>query len=141
MELNVLQPTNPDFDLIGGGPGVDRLVEAFYRNMDQRPDARAIRAMHADDLEPTRKILKLYLREWLGGPKDYSSQRGHPRLRRRHAGFAIGPAERDAWLGCMNAALDEVVTEPSFRDKLKSSFHKLADWVRNDLENEHDKHR
>ncbi len=73
MEADVLQPTNPDFDLIGGGPGVDRLVEAFYRNMDQRPDARSIRAMHADDLEPTRKILKLYLREWLGGPKDYSS--------------------------------------------------------------------
>ncbi len=141
MELNVLQSTNTDFDLIGAAPGVDRLVDAFYRNMDQRRDAQTIRAMHADDLEPTRKILKLYLREWLGGPKDYSSQRGHPRLRMRHVGFAIGPAERDAWLGCMNAALDEVINEPGFRNTLKSSFDKLANWLRNDLENEHDKHR
>jgi hemoglobin len=41
----------------------------------------------------------------------------------------------------MNAALDEVVPEPFLRGRLKSAFHKLADWLRNDLENEHDKHR
>lgn len=141
MELKVVQKTNSDFEAIGGAPAIARLVEAFYRNMDSRVDARDIRAMHAVDLEPTRTILKLYLAEWLGGPADYSRRRGHPRLRQRHMKFAIGPAERDAWLASMNAALDEVVTEANLRNRLKGAFHKLADWLRNDLENEHDKHR
>jgi hemoglobin len=140
MEAKVLQPINPDFDLIGRAAAVDSLVDAFYRNMDLRPQARTIRAMHAGDLEPTKAILKLYLREWLGGPAEYTARRGHPRLRQRHIHFPIGPAERDAWLACMNSALDETVSEPSLRDRLKRSFHKLADWFRNDLENEHDKH-
>jgi hemoglobin len=140
METEVLQPTNPDFDSIGGAAAVDGLVEAFYRNMDRRPDTRTIRAMHAADLGPTQAILKLYLREWLGGPAEYSARRGHPRLRKRHSHFSIGPAERDAWLGCMNSALDETVSEPALRDRLKRSLAKLADWFRNDLENEHDKH-
>ncbi|VTZ27953.1 Globin [Methylocella tundrae] len=141
MELEVAQKPSSDFEVIGGAPAIDRLVEAFYRNMDSRADARDIRAMHAADLEPTKNILKLYLGEWLGGPAEYSKQRGHPRLRQRHMRIPIGPAERDAWLACMNAALDEVVTEANLRDRLKGAFHKLADWLRNDLENEHDKHR
>ncbi len=140
MELKVSTQRSPDFDLIGGEDGVDRLVEAFYRNMDLRPQARTIRAMHANDLGPTKAILKLYLREWLGGPAEYSARRGHPRLRQRHGHLPIGPAERDAWLGCMNAALDEVASDLILRDKLKGAFEKLADWLRNDLGNEHDKH-
>jgi hemoglobin len=140
MEAKVLQPINPDFDLIGGAAAVDNLVDAFYRNMDLRPQAQTIRAMHSDDLEPTKAILKLYLREWLNGPAEYTARRGHPRLQHRHIHFPIGPVERDAWLACKNSALDETVSEPSLRDRLKRSFHKLADWFRNDLENEHDKH-
>ena len=131
---------NPDFDLIGGDEAVDRLVEAFYRNMDSREEARNIRAMHAQDLGPTKAILKLYLSEWLGGPAEYSMRRGHPRLRRRHGHLAIGAAERDAWLGCMKAALDEAAPDPILKERLKGAFEKLADWLRNDLENEHDKH-
>lgn len=129
-----------DFELIGGAVAVDRLVESFYGHMDARPEARAIRAMHADDLGSTRAVLKLYLAEWLGGPAAYSQRRGHPRLRMRHMKFAIGPRERDAWLSCMNAALDDVVAEPALRNRLKGAFLKLADWLRNDPENAHDKH-
>ena len=140
MEVKLSQPRSSEFDLIGGDAVVDRLVEAFYRNMDSRPDAQTIRAMHAGDLGPTKAILKLYLREWLGGPASYSAQRGHPRLRQRHGHLAIGPAERDAWLGCMNAALDEEASDPILRERLKGAFNKLADWLRNDLGNEHDKH-
>lgn len=130
-----------DFDRIGGADALDRLVEAFYRNMDERPDAQAIRAMHASDLGATKAVLKLYLAEWLGGPAEYSARRGHPRLRQRHGHLPIGPAERDAWLACMNAALDETAADPALRDRLKGAFGKLADWLRNDLGNEHDKHR
>lgn len=138
--MDALQSQKTPFHAIGGQATVDRLVETFYRNMDVLPQAQKIRAMHARDLGPTKAVLKLYLAEWLGGPKTYSEQRGHPRLRMRHMGFAIGPAERDAWMACMTGALDEVVDDVNLREKLKQSFAKLADWVRNDPDNEHDKH-
>ncbi|BBU61170.1 hypothetical protein MSC49_11050 [Methylosinus sp. C49] len=140
MTMDAVQSTKTAFDVIGGQEAIDRLVETFYRNMDELPQARGIRAMHAIDLGPTKAVLKLYLAEWLGGPKSYSEQRGHPRLRMRHMGFAIGPAERDAWMACMTGALDEVVDDVRLRDSLKQNFAKLADWLRNDPDNQHDKH-
>ncbi|KAF0209709.1 MAG: hypothetical protein FD172_3212 [Methylocystaceae bacterium] len=106
MTTTTIDHTVSIFDRIGGFDTVDRLVETFYRNMDELPEARGIRAVHADDLGPTRAILKVYLAEWLGGPKDYSAKKGHPRLRMRHGHLRIGPAERDAWMLCMNGALD-----------------------------------
>jgi hemoglobin len=127
------------FDDIGGAPTIDRLVEVFYRNMDTMEAAQGIRAMHAADLRPTKAILKLYLTEWLGGPKNYSASRGHPRLRMRHARFPIGPAERDAWLLCMNAALEECIENAMARGMIAKQLAGLADWMRNDPENAHDK--
>jgi hemoglobin len=75
------------FERIGGALTIDRLVEGFYRRMDVLPEAKGIRAMHAADLEPTKNVLKRYLCEWMGGPKLYSAEKGHPRLRQRHMGF------------------------------------------------------
>lgn len=64
-------------------------------------------------------------------PQRYSAERGHPRLRMRHAAFPIGVAERNAWLACMGAALDETGVEPVLRDELMQAFSRLADWLRN----------
>lgn len=130
---------NPHFERVGGAEAVSRLVDSFYRHMDTLPQAAGIRAMHEPDLGPTRATLKLFLAEWLGGPKDFSAQRGHPRLRMRHMPFTIGPAERDAWLACMQAALDEVVPDSALRAALMQSFFKTADWIRNDEGNPHDR--
>ncbi|WP_454720223.1 MULTISPECIES: group II truncated hemoglobin [Cupriavidus] len=127
--MRPMPPTH--YERLGGEPAIARLVEAFYRHMDTRPDARGIRAMHEPDLSRTRAVLVDYLCEWLGGPPRYSTQRGHPRLRMRHAGFAIGAAERDAWLACMRAALDETGTDAALRDELMPAFFKIADWMRN----------
>ena len=99
------------FERIGGAVVVDRLVEAFYRRMDVLPEAMTIRAMHAPNLGPVKNVLKRYLSEWTGGPKLYSPEKGHPRLRQRHMGFAIGNAERDAWLLCMRGALEETIAD------------------------------
>ena len=98
MTTTMLDNPPSIYDRIGGFDTIDRLVETFYRNMDALPEARGIRAAHADDLSPTRAILKVYLAEWLGGPKEYSAKKGHPRLRMRHGHLRIGPAERDAWM-------------------------------------------
>ncbi len=119
------------FELVGGQSGVDRIVEAFYARMDQLPEAQGIRALHPPDLSHTKAILKKYLAQWLGGPDLYSRERGHPRLRSRHLEFPIGAAERDAWMLCMQGALDEAGVPASLRGTLLEQFFKVADWMRN----------
>lgn len=119
------------FEYFGGQPVIDRLVESFYHRMDTLPEARGIRAMHTEDLAPITLVLKKYLAEWLGGPKHYSTERGHPMLRARHLPFSIGTAERDAWLLCMNGAIDEVLPPSVAREEIRAAITRLADWMRN----------
>jgi hemoglobin len=130
--------TASTFERIGGLPTVDRLVEAFYHRMDSLAEARTIRQMHDLDLGPVKTTLKRYLTEWMGGPKLYSPEKGHPRLRQRHMGFSIGAAERDAWLTCMAGALEETVADPGVRAEVYEAMAKLADWMRNQAGNPHD---
>jgi hemoglobin len=129
--LPLLQTRSPHFEMLGGEAVVVKLVDAFYRHMDTRGEAAGIRAMHGRDLTSTKAILVLYLCEWLGGPQAYSASQGHPRLRMRHGGFAIGVTERDAWLACMDAALNDIGAAPELQQTLMASFFKTADWMRN----------
>lgn len=126
------------FERIGGALTIDRLVEGFYRRMDDFPEAAGIRAMHEEDLGPTKAVLKRYLCEWLGGPKLYTPEKGHPRLRQRHMRFKIGEVERDAWLLCMKGALEETVADAEARQEIYALLAKLADWMRNQAGNPHD---
>lgn len=119
------------FERIGGSATVERLVDRFYERMDALPEAQMIRAMHAADLGLIRDVLKRYLTEWTGGPKLYSPEKGHPRLRQRHIGFAIGDAERDAWMLCMRGALEETVVDTAARQDFERALSGLADWMRN----------
>lgn len=126
------------FERLGGVVGIDRLVEAFYERMDTLPEAEDIRAMHPNDLSRIKKDLKRYLTEWTGGPKLYTPEKGHPRMRQRHMGFRIGNAERDAWLLCMRGALEATVEDVEARDAFYATVSKLADWMRNTAGNPHD---
>jgi hemoglobin len=126
------------FERIGGIVVIDRLVDSFYERMSTWPEARAIRAMHAGDLTSIKSVLKRYLTEWTGGPKLYSVEKGHPRLRQRHLGFSIGDTERDAWLLCMRGALASVIEDTQVRGELDTALTKLADWMRNQAGNPHD---
>jgi hemoglobin len=121
--------TNPHYARLGGGAAVERLVEAFYRHMGREPQAAGIWAMHRRELRHIQDVLVAYLCEWLGGPKLYSPQRGAPRLGRVHAAFAIGPAERDAWMLCMDRALDEVSDDAALKGELHRAFFKVADHL------------
>ncbi len=100
--------------------------------MDTLPEASQIRAMHEPDLSHTRQVLVKFLVEWLGGPKVYSAERGHPRLRQKHLHFSIGEAERDTWMQCMQRAMEDVVTDATLRQQLQQAFFKTADFIRND---------
>lgn len=128
------------FERLGGVPAIEQLVERFYALMDSLPEAAGIRAMHGPDLAPVKAVLVRFLTEWTGGPQAYSAERGHPRLRRKHLPFAIGSAERDAWMRCMAGALDSLVTDPELKDQLTRAFLKTADFIRNDKGSSHDHH-
>lgn len=125
---------NPHFLAIGGQPVIARLAQRFYHHMDTLEEARGIRALHPPDLAPVQEVFARFLVEWLGGPPVYSSERGHPRLRRRHIPFPIGVAERDAWMLCMHTALVEVVPDEALRAALETAFLRTADFMRNQPE-------
>ena len=83
------------------------------------------------DLRDARHRLTLFLAQYWGGPTTYSDERGHPRLRMRHAPFAIGPDERDRWLTHMRAALDRSRRNPTFGDAFEEYFAMAAESMRN----------
>ena len=99
--------------------------------MSTRPDAQPIRAMHPGDLTATKAVFTAYLCEWLGGPKQYSAERGPPRLRRAHQPFAIDPAASQAWLACMRQALVSTGVETDFREQLLAAFARITAHVQN----------
>ena len=94
------------FQAAGGVDGLTRLVDDFYRIMDELPEAATIRAMHPADLEMARDKLARFLCGWLGGPKRYDEKYGEIHIPRAHAHFRIGENERDAWLFCMEQAIE-----------------------------------
>jgi hemoglobin len=92
------------YDLLGGRPFFASLVAAFYEGV---AGDEVIRPMYPEaDLAPARERLQLFLEQYWGGPGTYSERRGHPRLRMRHASFAIDAAAAARWLGHMRAAVD-----------------------------------
>jgi hemoglobin len=100
-------PESPSFYAqIGGEPTFRKLVDEFYAGVAADP---LLRPLYPDaDLAAAAERLRLFLIQYWGGPGTYSAQRGHPRLRMRHAPFRVGPAERDAWLRHMRRAVDSL---------------------------------
>jgi len=90
------------YDKVGGQPFFDALVDRFYEGVAADP---VLRPLYPEDLTESRTHLALFLAQYWGGPPTYGELRGHPRLRMRHAPFAISTLERDAWLRHMRAAV------------------------------------
>jgi hemoglobin len=117
------------YDLIGGEPAFRRLVEVFYEGVATDPLLRPL--YPEQDLGPAADRLRMFLEQYWGGPRTYSDQRGHPRLRLRHAPFVIGPAERDAWLKHMRDAVDALDLTPEQERPLWEYFERAADFMIN----------
>lgn len=100
---------------MGGEQGVRKLVDLFYDAMETRPDAQTIREMHPGDLSLSRDKLAAFLTGWLGGPKRFRERWGPIRIPPAHAHLAIGTSERDAWLACMQEAVDAMEVAEDFR--------------------------
>ncbi|MCU0927600.1 MAG: group II truncated hemoglobin [Hydrogenophaga sp.] len=124
------KPATP-FEWIGGEARVRALADRFYDLMDIEPGYHELRIVHGNTLDDARQKLFWFLCGWLGGPSHYEDRFGHPRLRMRHMPFAIGIVERDQWLACMDQAMRETGVPEDLRTRLKDSFFKTADWMRN----------
>ncbi|GAA5069140.1 globin [Nocardia callitridis] len=97
------------YEAVGGADTFRRIVAAFYREVAAD---EVLRPMYPEqDLGPAERRLRMFLEQYWGGPRTFSEERGHPRLRMRHAPFTIGPIERDAWLRCMWIAVGEIEPE------------------------------
>ncbi len=98
------------YEQIGGHETFVRLVDRFYQGVSEDT---LLRPMYpGEDLEPAKERLRMFLEQYWGGPTTYSEQRGHPRLRMRHASFPVGPIARDHWLAHMKAAVEELRLAP-----------------------------
>jgi hemoglobin len=108
------------FEAVGGAATFRTLVERFYAGVATDPILRPI--YPDEDLSSAIERLTLFLIQYWGGPDTYSATRGHPRLRLRHQPFAIGKAERDAWLRHMTAAVESLDLPPDVREELLDYF-------------------
>ncbi|WP_307864300.1 globin [Agrococcus sp. TF02-05] len=111
-------------EAIGGEAFFRALVHEFYERVwaDE-----VLRPMYpADDRAGAEDRLRMFLEQYWGGPTTYGEQRGHPRLRMRHAAYAIDPDARDRWIACMRGALDALDPAPLLRAEVEDYFERAA---------------
>lgn len=120
-------PQQNPFEALGGEDGVVALVDRFYELMDTLPEAATIRAMHKEDLALIRDKLATFLIGWMGGPQRYNEKFGRVIIPLAHRPFDIGPAERDAWLLCMQRALEDRDVDPTWIELIMQPMRQMAD--------------
>ncbi len=118
------------YDRVGGQPFFDALVASFYEGV---MSDELLAPMYQGDLDAAQRHLALFIAQYWGGPRTYSEERGHPRLRMRHAPYRITKRARDAWLTHMRAAVEAVGGELSEDDRFEMDayFEMAAKSLRN----------
>lgn len=111
------------YEAIGGAKMIKELVNAFYKRVGSHPDLIPI---FPDDLTETARKQTQFLTQFLGGPKLYSEEHGHPMLRARHLPFEITPKRAMAWLDCMDKAMDEVNLPSPWREQIFNRLTNMA---------------
>ena len=105
-----------------------QLLEFFYEDVIRRDE---IRGLYPDDLTDSKKNTADFLIQYWGGPSSYSERRGHPRLRMRHAPYAIGEYQKESWLASMRFALDQMEPAKEINEAMTEYFLMAADHMRN----------
>ena len=117
------------FERAGGMPFFERLVGRFYAAVASDP---VLRPLYPEaELAGAQRRLTLFLAQYWGGPRTYDEERGHPRLRMRHAPFAIDAGARDRWLTLMRAALAAEAPPPDVAAQLEAYLEMAAEAMRN----------
>ncbi len=117
------------YEQVGGEEFFVDLVSQFYAHVATDP---ILRPMYPDsDMKGAAERLQMFLEQYWGGPTTYQENRGHPRLRMRHAGFHINAAARDAWLNAMHVVVDGIVMDAALRAQLWSYLEMAANSMVN----------
>lgn len=116
------------FEAAGGQPAFERIIDRFYAGIESDT---LLRPMYPADLTESRRHMVLFLMQYFGGPGTYSQERGHPRLRMRHAPYAIGVPERDAWMKHMAAAVKAEGLTPQVEAIMMEYFERAATFMMN----------
>jgi hemoglobin len=119
------------YDAMGGQPTILALTTRFYDLMDTEPGAARCRALHPADLSGSRAKLYDYLTGYFGGPPLYTDKYGHPRLRSRHFGAAIGPEVVQEWLMCFQLAMEDTIPNAQLRAIIFEPIERLAHHMQN----------
>ena len=119
------------YEALGGDDRLLAVVTRFYDLMESEPEYAELMATHGTDTTRARQRLYEFLSGRLGGPNLYWERHGHPKLRMRHAPFAIGPAERDQWVACMDRAMDDEQVPAALRTALTEFFTTVAQHMQN----------
>jgi hemoglobin len=132
------QPAGPDggtrsfYDEVGGHETFVKLVDVFYEGVAAD---EVLRPMYPDaDLAPARRRMLMFLEQYWGGPTTYSQERGHPRLRMRHAPFKVNPEARDRWLQHMHTAVESLELVPAQEGILWDYLDRAAQSMLNTFE-------
>jgi hemoglobin len=120
------------YEAVGGEPTFRKIVARFYAEVAQDEVLRPL--YPEEDLGPAEERFRLFLIQYWGGPHTYSDNRGHPRLRMRHAPFKIGPIERDAWLRAIRIGVDEAGVAEPYRQQLWSYLEMAAHSMMNSFD-------
>ena len=126
------EPTASFYERVGGEPTFRVLVDRFYEGVAGDPPLRAL--YPEEDLGPAADRLRLFLEQYWGGPHTYSETRGHPRLRMRHAPYAVTPDQRDRWLHHMLAAVDTLALPEPEDAELRAYLTRAAQFMINQFE-------
>lgn len=117
------------YDAVGGATTFSRLVHQFYAGIVDDP---LLGPLYAESDPGEAEVrLRMFLEQYWGGPRTYSEQRGHPRLRMRHVAFRVGLRERDAWLRRMRGAMDTIELSKEADQMLWDYFVMAADSLVN----------
>ncbi len=111
------------YELVGGEPAFEKLVNTFYAKVESDGTLRNI---FPPDLEPGKRWQKLFLMQYFGGPSEYSENRGHPRLRMRHHPFAIDHRAGQLWLKYMLESIEETQIPEPARTIMRDYFERAA---------------
>jgi hemoglobin len=117
------------YDEVGGAPTFEALVHAFYEGVAGDPPLRAL--YPEADLAPAERRLRMFLTQYFGGPSTYSEERGHPRLRMRHAPYPVTVDMRDRWMRHMLAALDTLELPEEQAEQMRDYFLRAAHMLVN----------
>ena len=114
---------------VGGAPTFEALVHAFYEGVADDP---ALRALYPEeDLAPAERRLRMFLTQYFGGPNTYSQERGHPRLRMRHAPYPVTLDMRDRWMRHMLAAMETLDLDEAHAEQMRDYFLRAAHMLVN----------